>query len=60
MYEIQIPDWTDIKGPWREVEQFDTQAEMLEFAQENFGADEEGRINICHAPTIDDPDTDTE
>lgn len=43
MFLIDVPSPL-ADGTWHEIGQFDTKEEALEFVQNAFGADEEGRI----------------
>ena len=45
-YAIDIPDGYYPMSSWRTIEYFETYKEALKFAQEVFGADENGNINI--------------
>lgn len=45
-FEVDIPNSSDIEGSWENVGTFDTLEEAVAFCQENFGADEQGNINL--------------
>jgi hypothetical protein len=48
LYIIDLPNPYDIGSPWVEIGQFNSRKEMIDFAQKTFGADEEGKIDICN------------
>lgn len=56
-YYVDIPDvncWRSSEGYWANVGTFDTREEALVFAQNCFGADEEGKIQLITESEIDE------
>jgi len=47
LYVIDLPNPHDINGTWIEIGTFNSKEEMIAFAKKTFGADEEGKIDIC-------------
>ncbi len=49
-YAVDIPNYDIIlngyEAEWRNIDYFETREDAIKFAQEHFGADEEGRINL--------------
>jgi hypothetical protein len=46
-YTISLPNPYDLEGPWIGVGRFNSPDEMLNYAKKTFGADKEGKIDIC-------------
>jgi len=60
MWEISIPDPNN-PGLFREEGMFDTREEAIKWAQETWGADEEGRVSLINEiPDESDYDDDFE
>lgn len=45
-YAVDIPDPFNMEGIWINVGHFEDKEKALQFVKENFGADDEGRINL--------------
>lgn len=51
---VAVPNWIDIDGEWKDIEEFESEEEALKFVQEQFGADERGRISLVSAIESED------
>jgi len=50
-YIVDIPNSNDIDDTWIEVGTFSSREEAIKFVKEQFGADNEGRINLISEVT---------
>ena len=41
---IDVPDWTNPEGDWKNVDAFNTKADAIEYCQRVFGGDDKGRV----------------
>ena len=48
-FKIDLPNWMDPTGEWKEINTFKSMKEAIDYAKENFGADDLGRIGIISA-----------
>jgi hypothetical protein len=48
---VDIPNSNDIDDTWIEVETFSSREEAIKFVKKQFGADDEGRINLISEVT---------
>lgn len=43
---VDLPVWTKTEGCWECAGEFATREEALKFVQENFGADDQGKVGL--------------
>lgn len=48
-FHIDLPNWMDPTGEWKNVVTFKSMQDAIDFARETFGADDMGRIGIITA-----------